>query len=115
MPHRLRAEVVGDAVLVKLDYKRLDDSNVWDVEEQLVRLAAERDPPRLWLDLAGLEHLSSLSLGKFLALHKRLRALGGQLRLINVGPRVSRLLERTRLSKVLDVRPPDEAGAEDTD
>jgi anti-sigma B factor antagonist len=115
MAHRLRAEVVGDAVLVKLDYKRLDDSNIWDVEEQLVRLAAERDPPRLWLDLAGLEHLSSLSLGKFLALHKRLRALGGQLRLVNVGPRVNRLLERTKLANVLNIQPSGEAGPQDVD
>jgi anti-anti-sigma factor len=103
MPHCLSISVVDDATVVKLRVKRLDDLNVWGVEEELERLTANQEYPQLRVDLGEVEQLTSLSIGKFVALHKRLRARGGRLSLINVCPRLYRFFERTHLTKILDV------------
>jgi anti-anti-sigma factor len=107
MPQRhrqqLNVEEIGDATVIKLTQTRLDDSNIKGIEEQLLRLAGARAQPRLHLDLRSVENVSSMTLAKLVSLHKRLGAAGGQLSLGNVGPKVYRLLERTRLTNVLDV------------
>ena len=45
------------------------------------------------------------ALGKFVALHKRVRAGGGRLALVNVVDTVYEVFAVTRLNQVLDVRP----------
>jgi len=103
-PDLLAVERATDPAVVKLTGNRLDESNVEVVGEQLLRLAESLGSPQLHLDLDHLEFVSSVGLGKFVALHGKIRRAGGQLRLVNVRDSVYELFEMTRLDQLLDVQ-----------
>jgi anti-sigma B factor antagonist len=65
---------------------------------------------RLLADLTGVPWMNSAGLGIFLSAYARLRALGGELRLCGVGPRVHEILRTTKLLTVLTVLDDEEAG-----
>jgi anti-anti-sigma factor len=104
MPLHLAVAVVGDETIVTVPHKRLEDASIKAVEEQLLRLVKQQERPRLCLDLSNVEYVSSVTLAKFVSINKRIVAAGGCLTLANVGPKIYRLLERTQLIKVLEVR-----------
>jgi anti-anti-sigma factor len=58
----------------------------------------------LVLDLSGVDFLTAGRLGELVTLHARLRDLGGELVLDNVGERAFEVLEVARLTEVLHVR-----------
>lgn len=55
------------------------------------------------LDFAGLEYISSAGLGLLLALHKRLLASGGGLRLINVNSHIHDIFRFSGFDRVFAV------------
>jgi anti-anti-sigma factor len=57
------------------------------------------------VDLARVTYLTSAALEEFLALHRRVRACGGQLTVENVTPQVYEVFEITRLTTLFRVRP----------
>ncbi|MFC6081900.1 STAS domain-containing protein [Sphaerisporangium aureirubrum] len=69
-------------------------------------------PAALVADVSGVDFCDSSGLAAFLALHRRLAAMGGQLSLVGVGGRVARLLEITKLDRLFRLYPTlDEARA----
>lgn len=72
--------------------------------------ALARGARRLLVDLTGVPWMNSAGLGIFLSAYSRLRALGGDLRLCGVGPRVHEILRTTKLLTVLAVLDDEEAG-----
>ena len=56
------------------------------------------------LDLKNVDFVGSEDLGALVILNKRLRAVGGELSLVNVQPTVSQLLSLTRLDTILKVQ-----------
>ena len=101
----LHVESSDGLVLVKMNAKRLDESNAEVVGEQLFRLVDELGPSTLQLDLGGVEYLSSGGLGKIVGLHNRVRSGGRHLSLTNVREPVYEVFLVTHLHKLLDVRP----------
>ena len=71
---------------------------------ELFRLVEGVARPRLRLDLGQVTFLTSTVLGKLVGLHKRVRAAGGELVLLNVAGGVYEVFAVTRLDQVLDVR-----------
>jgi anti-anti-sigma factor len=108
-PHRpaplLRARRAGDLTLATVLAAHLSEANAEELGKELSRLAEGSAPPRLRLDLARVRSLTSTVLGKLVGLHKRVRAAGGELTLLNVAGVVYEVFEVTRLHQVLDVRP----------
>ena len=88
---------------------RLTEEGAAWLAGQLAGLVDGRPGEHLLLDLAGVEYLTSTALGEFIALHKRLRAGGGRLSLLNVRPMVYEVLSVMRLDGLLDARPAGEA------
>jgi anti-anti-sigma factor len=70
------------------------------------QLAYESGRRTLFLDLADVKGPTAAGLGELVALHKGLRASGGELVLCNAAEAAYRVFEVTRLTEVLDVRPP---------
>jgi anti-anti-sigma factor len=103
---RFEVDVVGDETVVKFLDRRLDDSNMETVEKQLLLMASQKDGLRLTLDLSRVEHLTSISLAKFVSIHKKVAAAGGRVVLVNVGPKIVDVFERTRLTQILTINPP---------
>ncbi len=59
----------------------------------------------LVLDLASVDVLTASGMGELVALHKRLREMGGELVLVNVNDTVLEVLQLARLTDLIHVRP----------
>ncbi|MEM1416284.1 MAG: STAS domain-containing protein [Myxococcota bacterium] len=81
---------------------RIDATNASAFLERVdaLREAGHRD---MILDLRATEILDSTALGAVMTLYRTLKALGGTLRLSNVGGGPMRVLQLTRLDRVLEV------------
>jgi anti-anti-sigma factor len=100
----LHACKVGDVTLATVLVHDLSDVHALAVGQALARLVEGAACPRLRVDLGRVHSLTGTALGKLVALHKRVRAAGGDLALLNVTDPVYELLEVTRLHQLLDVR-----------
>jgi anti-sigma B factor antagonist len=69
--------------------------------ERLNALAAEPGCPRLLLDFANVQSLSSLMLGKLVGLNRTVETAGGRLALCNLRPPIREIFDVTRLSQIL--------------
>jgi len=63
----------------------------------------ENGKKRILLNLQGVEYVDSGGLGELVRTHTTLQKEGGQLKMVNVNPRVQELLRLTSLHKVFDV------------
>jgi anti-anti-sigma factor len=80
------------------------------VSDRLGRLVEERNHCRLLLNCGNVQSLTSLMLGKLIALHNRAKAAGGRLALCALSPDVQQIFEVTRLTEYVAIYP-DEATA----
>jgi anti-sigma B factor antagonist len=101
----LHVTAVRRTTIVRVVTDDLGEDSVYAVTDQLSRLIDGLDRPDLVVDLEEVRFLTSTALGKLLALHKRLRAAGGRLRVTGVADPVYEVFRVTRLHEVLDVRP----------
>jgi anti-sigma B factor antagonist len=77
---------------------------------EVVSNLIESGNKNILLNLAGVQYMDSSGLGELVRTHSTLHRQGGQLKLVNLAPKVHELLRATSLLKVLDVRK-DEASA----
>jgi anti-anti-sigma factor len=99
----LEAAAVEGTAAVRILPQALDEVTAQAVGEQLLSLADGLGGGQLYLDLGNVRYLTSTMLAKLLALHKKLSAAGGRLRLHNLTPCAYEIFEVTRLTGVLDV------------
>jgi anti-sigma B factor antagonist len=102
----LHARKAGDVTLVTVLADDLSEADAQTVGRTLDHLVEGVARPRLRLDLGRVRSLTTTALGKLVALHKRVRAAGGDLALVNVSDPVYEVLEVTRLHQFLDVGRP---------
>jgi anti-anti-sigma factor len=100
----LRTEAVAGGARVVVCAPHMDAGKVEALAEQLLTLAERVKGGRLEVDLAQVESLSDVCLGKLIALDRRLRALGRRLVLLDVPSAIYEVFEVTHLTGVLDVR-----------
>ncbi|MEP6464632.1 MAG: STAS domain-containing protein [Frankiaceae bacterium] len=82
---------------------RLDVSTVSDVRSVL-HAAVDAGSGDLLLDLSGVDLVDATGLGVLVGTHRRATLAGRRLVLCDVPPRLSRLLLRTRLHRVLHLQ-----------
>jgi anti-sigma B factor antagonist len=105
----LQVAQAGEVTLVTIPVAELGETNVQAVAAELFRVVDGRARPRLRLDLGQVRYLTSTALGQLVALHKRVRAAGGELVLANVTDPVYEVIHLTRLHEVFDIRRPGSA------
>jgi len=82
----------------------LDVSSAPKLRQELVRAVSESEgPPRIVVDLAGVDFLDSTGLGVLLGGLKRVRARDGDLALARAEPQVRKVFEITRVIEILPV------------
>jgi anti-anti-sigma factor len=82
---------------------RLDERSHVDAERELVALVAGAGQPRLVLDCAGLEYLSSAGLRALISSYKRMKARGGAIALCELRPDVREIIEISGLRAVFQL------------
>src|SRR2546430_13402041 len=101
---RLEVEDIGDVTVVNVvDRRILDEQNIQVIGEQLFSLVDEVGRRKILLNFGNVEFLSSAALGKLIALHKKLQAVGGRLILCNIDPEIYEVFEITKLNKLFNI------------
>jgi len=85
--------------------KILDEANIAEIGNTLGSLIDEKATPKLLLDFATVEHLSSAALGMLINVNNRVKHQNGQLRLANIKPQIVEVFEITKLNKLFKILP----------
>ena len=85
--------------------KILDEANIAEIGASLNGLIDENDGPKLVLDFANVDHLSSAALGMLINANNRVKQKNGQLRLTNIKPQIFEVFVITKLNKLFKIHP----------
>ena len=83
----------------------LDEANIAEIGSTLVSMIEEGDNPKLLLDFATVDHLSSAALGMLINANNKIRERNGQLRLANIKPQILEVFVITKLNKLFRILP----------
>lgn len=93
-----------DVTIVGLtDSKILDEMNIAEIGQSLTHLVTLRDRPKLLLDFASVDFLSSAALGMLINVNGKVKQANGQLRLANIKPQIMEVFEITKLKRVFRI------------
>jgi anti-sigma B factor antagonist len=85
--------------------KILDEGNITNIGATLVSLIDEAGQPKLLLDFANVDHLSSAALGMLINVNNKIKQKNGQLRLANIKPQIFEVFVITKLNKLFRILP----------
>ena len=97
------SEEKGIRVIEFTNNKILDEANIKEIGDGLNALVDERTNPKMLLDFATVDHLSSAALGMLINVNKRVRERNGQLRLTNIKPQIFEVFVITKLNKLFRI------------
>ena len=110
---RINFSTVGNVtVVVFVERKILDVTNIQDLGEELFALVEQDGHTNLLLNFSEVEFLSSGALGKLITLDKKIKANGGKLVLSNIRQEIYEVFAMTKLDRLFDIRD-DEAKAKE--
>ena len=85
--------------------KILDEANIAEIGSTLNAMIDEEESPKMLLDFANVDHLSSAALGMLINANNRIRQKNGQLRLANIKPQILEVFVITKLNKLFKIMP----------
>lgn len=85
--------------------KILDEANITEIGQTLGYLIDENTYPKVLLDFANVDHLSSAALGMLINLNNKVKNKNGQLRLTNIKPQILEVFVITKLNKLFKILP----------
>jgi len=88
-----------------LDLTDMTDDRIRAIGEHLRAAVSACGERQVVLDMTRIQHISSATLGVFIILNETLRANGRRLNLAAVQPPIAKILEITKLDKVLGIYP----------
>jgi anti-sigma B factor antagonist len=91
-------------------HKIIDDLIIQELGQELFALVEVDKRAKLVLNFYNVEFLSSAALGKLITLDKKMKPLGGKVRLSNIRPEIFEVFRITKLNKLFDIKD-DEADA----
>ncbi len=101
---RLEVEQVGDVTLVRLLARSiLTEPDAAAIGQLLSELVEAPDCRKVVLDLGEVRSMTTMMVGQFLALHRRLQAAGGRLVICNSDRFLAEIFNILRLPKVIRV------------
>ncbi|GIW80705.1 MAG: hypothetical protein KatS3mg105_2512 [Gemmatales bacterium] len=96
---------LGDIHLAVLGKHRFDENVVRMIADELDRLVAEEDCKKLILSLSETETLLSVMIARLIHLRRRLLDRGGKLKLCDLSPEATQVLESCQLLNFFDIAP----------
>jgi anti-sigma B factor antagonist len=88
-----------------IESKILDEANIAEIGQALTALVEAKARPKILLDFAKVDHLSSAALGMLINVNNRVKQQSGQLRLSNIRPQIMEVFEITKLNKLFKILP----------
>jgi anti-anti-sigma factor len=102
--HWLEREDFGDVTVVRLKTpKVLDDDLIRAVFDPIYSLVSGMGRNNLVLNLAAVESLPSMALGKLVMLNRKVQAAQGKLALCQLSPTALEILESTHLNELFNI------------
>jgi anti-sigma B factor antagonist len=83
----------------------LDEANIAEIGNTLGAMIEEVENPKLLLDFATVDHLSSAALGMLINANNKIRERSGQLRLAGIKPQIMEVFVITKLNKLFRIFP----------
>lgn len=103
--NRIVVTVAGELAIVRFSDKRIVDSaNIEEMGEELFSIVKVDHLKHLLLNFEGVEFLSSAALNKLISLDKKVKEVGGILRLCSLRAEIMEVFTITRLNRVFDIR-----------
>lgn len=81
----------------------LDEMNINEIGQTLEELLKSHERPKLMLDFANVDHLSSAALAMFITVNNLVKQLNGQLRMCNIRPQILEVFVITRLNRLFKI------------
>jgi anti-anti-sigma factor len=81
----------------------LDEQQIRDLEAELLTVIANNGEKRLILDFEHVHFMSSAFLGLLVKVHKRVIEADGTLQLYNLDPKIHKIFEITKLTRIFDI------------
>jgi len=85
----------------QVEQESIDETSAWDLRPALLR-ALYVQGPRLWVDLSRVNFIDSTGLGMLVGVLKEAREMNGDMRLMNAGREVRRILQVTSLEALFE-------------
>jgi anti-sigma B factor antagonist len=85
--------------------KILDEGNIAEIGNTLRGLVEEKPNPKLLLDFANVDHMSSAALGMLINTNNMIKQRNGQLRLAGIKPQIFEVFVITKLNKLFRILP----------
>jgi len=85
--------------------KILDEQNIKEIGDTLNVIVDENENPRVLVDFANVDHLSSAALGMLINVNNKVKQRNGQLRLANIKPQIFEVFVITKLNKLFRIMP----------
>ena len=86
-----------------LDRNILDEASIQQIGEEITQIIEAAPNPKIVLNFASVEHLSSAALGALITINNKVRQHGGQLRLSNIDPQIYEVFVITKLNKLFQI------------
>ena len=110
-PQRIAlAESGGVTVVTFTDNKIIDEQEIQELGQELFDLVERDERPKIVLNFADVEFLSSAALGKLISFEKKSRTKKTKLILTNIRPEIYEVFAITKLTKLFTIKD-DEADA----
>jgi anti-sigma B factor antagonist len=105
-PSQLTVSDVKDVRVVEFTTNKiLDEANIKEIGDAVLGLIDQRESPKVLLDFANVDHLSSAALGMLININSRIRAKNGMLRLASIKPSIREVFVITKLDKLFKILP----------
>ncbi len=90
-------------IVTFLDENILEDQQIRQLERALLPAIRQNQNKRLVLSFENVKFMSSAFLGLLVKVHKRVIDAGGRLQLYNLDPKIQKVFEITKLTRVFDI------------
>lgn len=102
---RLSVSIIGEVASVRfLDKKIVDSGNIEEMGAEMFSVVERDHLKHVLLNFEGVEFLSSAALNKLILMDKKIKEVGGTLRLCSLRAEIMEVFTITRLNRVFDIR-----------
>ena len=101
---KINVENGTDMTIVTFEEENiLEDQQIHRLERGLLPAIRQNENKRLVLNFENVRFMSSAFLGLLVKVHKRVIDAGGSLQLYNLDPKIHKIFEITKLTRIFDI------------